>query len=386
MIHTNQALAAAGIVTAYSRGVRFALLNARCQSGKTGTFQGVIQHMLRTASITHAYILCGSSETELKKQAVEDTRHFNTAAYEAGRIDVLFHQDFAKSTLDIQDALIIVDESHMVQTQGQQLHLFLAKYGIMLDGNPAALNEKNAYVLSVDATPYSELAALVQGETLYEKHVEELKPGVGYFGLADYERTGKLLPTFSVSDDPTRFADLLLTNPQKFVLVRLTQSERNKTNEAAMRRVCKMHSVPVLLYTGEKTQVTVTRAEQKRYARAGYKLPCLEDAPPTTTLVIVRGRLRAGKVVPKKHVGFVWEGAAKSKTDALVQGLPGRMCGYEFGQTKPTLYVPPTGLVDDELGLVLCGDLPKTATNMRASQKTNGKSVFSSPLPPPKTA
>ena len=154
-----------------------------------------------------------------------------------------------------------------------------------------------------------------------------------------------------------------------------------------MRRVCKMHSIPVLLYTGEKTQVTVTRAEQKRYARAGYRLPCLEDAPPTTTLVIVRGRLRAGKVVPKKHVGFVWEGAAKSKTDALVQGLPGRMCGYEFGATKPTLYVPPTGLVYDELGLVLCGDLPKTATNMRASQTTNGKSVFStSPPPSPETA
>jgi hypothetical protein len=53
------------------------------------------------------------------------------------------------------------------------------------------------------------------------------------------------------------------------------------------------------------------------------------------------------------------------------------MCGYVFGTEKPTLYVPVTALVPDELGLVLAGDLPKTATNLRASATTNGKSVFS---------
>jgi hypothetical protein len=136
----------------------------------------------------------------------------------------------------------------------------------------------------------------------------------------------------------------------------------------------------VLLYTGEQTQIAVTRAEQKRFARSGRKIGCLEDAPLVTTVVIVRGRLRAGKVVPKTHVGFVWEGANKSKTDVLVQGLVGRMCGYVFGEKKPTLYVPVTALIPDELGQVLCGELPKTATNLRASATTNGKSVFSTPV------
>ena len=124
----------------------------------------------------------------------------------------------------------------------------------------------------------------------------------------------------------------------------------------------------------------MTRAEQKRFSRGGREIGCLEDAPLVTTVVIVRGRLRAGKVVPKTHVGFVWEGANKSKTDVLVQGLVGRMCGYVFGTEKPTLYVPVTALVPDELGLVLAGDLPKTATNLRASAVTNGKSVFSAPV------
>jgi len=380
MFHPNQIHAAENIRTSFLSGtsVRSALLSARCQSGKTGTFQRLIKTMLDAGDITHAYILCGSAETELKRQAQEDTQAFNGDYYAAGLIKVVFHQDFSKTTLDIAGALLVVDESHMVQTKGQQLHLYLKQYGVSMDGAPTVLAEKGAYLLSVDATPYSEVAAL-EGETPYaaHKHVEELVAGTGYYGLAEYEAEGLLQPTFSISDEPERFESLLLGAVGKYVLLRLNRSEANKTNESALRGLCRRLSVDVLLYTGEKTQVAVTRAEQKRFARAGYTLPCLEDAPAVTTVVIVRGRLRAGKVVPKAHVGFIWEGASKSKTDALVQGLVGRMCGYKFGAVKPTLYVPASALVPEELGQVLCGELPKTATNLRASAATNGKSVFS---------
>lgn len=377
MFHTNQILSASRIRDSFLSGTLCALLAAKCQSGKTGTFQSLIRQMLDAADVTHAYILCGSSETELKKQAVADTRAANGDYYDAGLIEVIFHQDFKHAKLDVVNALIIVDESHMVQTKGQQLHLFLATYGVFLDGNPKTLEEKNAYLLSVDATPYSEIAALREEETLFPKHVEELEPGMGYYGLAEYERDGTLLPTFPIAKAPERFESLLLDVGSKYVLLRLNRSEANRENEAVLRSICRARGFPVLLYTGEKTEIAVTRAEQKRFARSGRKIGCLEDAPAATTVVIVRGRLRAGKVVPKQHVGFVWEGASKSKTDALVQGLVGRMCGYVFGDQKPTLYVPVSGLVPDELGLVLCGDLPKTATNLRASQMTNGKSVFS---------
>ena len=380
MSHPNQVLAASRIHSSFLSGTRCALLSAKCQSGKTGTFQSLIRQMLEapTDGISRAYIICGSSETELKRQAVADTLSFNKEWQDS--IEVIFHQDFKHAELDIQDALIVVDESHMVQTKGQQLHLFLAKYGVFLDGNPAVLTEKNAYLLSVDATPYSEIAALREEETLFPKRVVELEAGTGYYGLADYDKDDLLKPTFTLSKHPERFEDLLLDVGPKYVLLRLNRSKANKENEAVLRGICRRLSFPVLLYTGEQTQIAVTRAEQKRFSRGGREIGCLEDAPLVTTVVIVRGRLRAGKVVPKAHVGFVWEGANKSKTDALVQGLVGRMCGYAFGEKKPTLYVPVTALIPDELGQVLCGELPKTATNLRASATTNGKSVFSAPV------
>jgi len=378
MFHPNQTHAATSIRSSFLSGTRYALLSAKCQSGKTGTFQNLVKQMLDAGDVTHAYILCGSAETELKRQAVEDTLAFNPNYNQC--IQVVFHQDFNHVDLDITDALIIVDESHMVQTQGQKLQLYLAKYGISLDGNPTALEKSNAYLLSVDATPYSEIAAWREEETLYPKHVEELVAGDGYYGLADYERDGLLEPTFTIHKHPESFEKMLVNIPRKYVLMRLNRSKDNKENESVVRSICRRLGMPVHLYTGEKTEIAVTRGEQKRFSRGGRKIGCLEDAPSKTTVVIVRGRLRAGKVVPKQHIGFIWEGAGMSKTDALVQGLVGRMCGYKFGDTKPTLYVPVNNLIPDELGQVLWGDLPKTATNLRASATTNGKSVFSTPI------
>jgi len=377
MIHANQMRAAEHIRKSFLSETRCSLLKARCQSGKTGTFQHLIRLLLHEGDITHAYILCGSSETELKKQAIADTRASNSAHFDAGRITVLFHQDFKHAELDITDALIIVDESHMVQTKGQHLHQFLGKYGVSLDGNPDTLRAHNTFLLSVDATPYSELASIRHGETPFSKHVEELEAGAGYYGLAEYKDAGLLQPTFNIAEHPVRFEELLDSVPAKYVLLRLNRSKANRASEAEIAHICRRRGFPRLLYTAEETQVAITRAEQARFARGGRRIPCLEDAPLATTVVIIRGRLRAGKVVPKQHVGFVWEGAKQSKTDVLVQGLPGRMCGYAFGAQKPRIFVPPSGLVEAELERVMKGELPKTANNLRAGQMTNGKSVFS---------
>ena len=89
MFHSNQTYAANSIRSSFLSGTRYALLSAKCQSGKTGTFQSLIKAMLDAGDVTHAYVLCGSAETELKRQAVSDTLAFN-AAYQHC-IQVVFH-------------------------------------------------------------------------------------------------------------------------------------------------------------------------------------------------------------------------------------------------------------------------------------------------------
>ena len=386
--HSVQRTAAANIRSAYlERKLRYAMLVAKCQSGKTGAYHSLIREMLRNGDIQRAYIICGSSETVLRSQAHADAAEQNPAYYKrdnTGAIQIYFHQDF-KATIDITNALVIVDESHMVQTKHQELHKFFLKHGITMDGNPTTLIANNTYILSVDATPYSELAALAHKETPYEKHIEHLKPGDTYIGLECYSIIGRMLPTYDIPQNPAKFEELLSEQVNKYVLMRLTNGKMATAAEKEVRAICSRRGYAVHLFTSGKTEIAITRDQQIELG--GASVPCLEDAPSVTTVVIIRGRLRAGKVVPKKHIGFVWEGAKKSKTDALIQGLPGRMCGYDFGQPKgkmtdhiPLIFVPETALKefdgkvikDSEMDRAMCVHtpitvLPKNATNLSKS-------------------
>jgi hypothetical protein len=382
----EQVRAANNILSVFSAATfRYAMLIAVCQAGKTGAFQELIRLMLDTGVVNSVYILCGSNETELRIQARADTEKANGAAYAAGAIKVLFRQDFKGSKMDITNSLIVVDESHMDQAQQQELYRFLGQHGLTMDGNPKTLNEKNTYILSVDATPYSELAALQHKES-FPKHVEVLEPGVGYFGLSDYFYGDLIKPTFDIVTTPLRFLSLVKDN--KYGIMRLQNGKKASQQEAAAINIYKRKGGNIYYYTADKTDIAITAAQK---ALLKVKV-CLEDMPKVPSLVIIRGRLRAGKVVPKEHIGFVWEGAKTSKTDSLVQGLAGRMCGYDFGEDKPIIFLPPSSLKrhDDkvikasEIERALMGFpvvLPQLGMNLKkghlANAAANGKTQCS---------
>lgn len=404
MVSTQQQTAAGNIQHVFlQKKIRYAILKSQCQSGKTGAFQELIRLMLRDNQISHAYILCGSTELELRSQAIADTQAHNPEAYASGKIKVLFRQDFASAELDVSRALFVVDESHLDQTQGQQLDQLLSRYGLSADGNPGPLAAKNSFFVSVDATPYAELAALAHKETPYEKHVEDLRPGENYVGLGDYLYLGLLRPTFALSEEPRRFVEMFSASSPKYALVRLSAGRKGKNaQEVALENICSTFGYKLLPYTAASTDVAITRAEQQRILKEeGCSVPCLEDAPTVNTVVLIRGRLRAGKVVPKKHIAFVWEGAVSCKTDALVQGLPGRMCGYAQladepenpmkldTDNYPVLFAPPSSLERKETKVVKSSEierailapdvLPTKATNLKKprvdSRPSNGRSA-----------
>ena len=364
---TQQRLAADNIAQTFTTtSVRYAILMARCQSGKTGAFHALIRKMLSEANVQQVYILCGSNETELRDQAHKDTREKNGDFLAAGKITVLFRQDFERTRMNIANTLIVLDESHLDQTVNSQLDKFLGRHSLSLDGNPAALDANNAYIVSVDATPYSELASLIHKETPYAKHVEELLAGPGYFGLGDYKGRGLLCETFSISKQSVRFARLLRSVPRKWVLMRLSGGRSAAADEAMVRRICEGAGMSVKYFTTD--------------ASDSPQIGSIDDlavAPPVTTVIIIRGRLRAGKVVTKQHVGFVWEGAAAPKTDALVQGLPGRMCGYDFGGSdeRPMIFVSPAALKEYEGKVVRASEMGRAILEFPSALPTKGTNL-----------
>ena len=302
----------------------YALLMSECQAGKTGGYNYVIRRLFKTRKIERAYIVCGSSEIVLREQAIADAQKYNGKYIK--KIKIIFHSDLKSTTMDMSNTLIIVDESHLVQGKEQKLHAFFLRHEITMDGNPANLMKNKTFIVSVDATPYSEIAAIDHKETPFPKHIEYLKPGEGYRGLKEFRDNGLFHETFDISRNPDKFRDLLdvYANTRKYIWIRLYQNSQEAIeSEETIKRICQELELPLLYYT---------------HAQKDIKIESTKVKPAKTTVIILRGMLRAGKVVPKQHIGFVWENSKFSDTDTIVQGLVGRMCGYHAYDIP--MYVP----------------------------------------------
>lgn len=284
------------------------MLTAQMQSGKTGTFQTVARMMLTLGLVDRVFIISGSNEVELLDQAIADTKKFNPGAAGShdARIKVIFRQHFAATVaFELTKTLVIVEESHLDQSNGQQMDKFLKRMGLSLNGE---LPTPSTYILSVSATPFSEFSALIYNKSAQKEEVK-LVPTANYRGVAYFLANNLVKETFDLTS--SRFADLVRSKGNKYNIIRTTDAKMRTVAAAAVSRFGRMFDVKYFLQD-KKT----------------IKISDMETAPTRPTLVFLKGLLRCGKVVPKAHIGFVWEGTKKPKTDTALQGLLGRMCGY----------------------------------------------------------
>ena len=327
--YENQQRASLEVCEEFKKGQRYGLLRADLQSGKTGTYQLLIRKMFAEGLIDHVYILCGSHELELLSQVREDVDEWHDGAPFKDRIHIMFRQHFKKKNMTLKRVLIVVDESHLVTGVHQTLCKFLKRHQLSMSGTTPRMVRDEIYMLSVDATPYLEESVLAYNEQK-DKFRVFLDSGAGYYGVANYLSDGHLRPTWALSTEKRRFKELIAGCPQKYILVR-AQSKNKQLH--TLLDLASEAGCAILRFTSKEekqsTQVVLTRAEADEHRRLyGRVIPCLEEAPSRTTVVVIDGRLRCGKRVPKMHVGIVWE-LSKSNTDTLMQGLLGRMCGYE---------------------------------------------------------
>ena len=307
MAHPNQTKAAREIVKAFRGGNQYVMLTAQMQSGKTGTFQTVAKMMLAVGLVERVFIISGSNEVELLEQARADTVKFNPEEVAAGKIKVIFRQHFSATVaFELRKTLVIVEESHLDQSNGQQMDKFLKRMGLSLNGE---LPTPTTYILSVSATPFSEYSALTYNKSASKEEVK-LVPAASYRGVKYFLENNLIKEVFDISS--SRFGDLVRQHcakpgNYKYCIVR--------TTDAKMRDIVSKYSRVFDIRYFLQDKKTISIAD-------------METAPAKPTIVFLKGLLRCGKVVPKAHIGFVWEGTKKPKTDTALQGLLGRMCGY----------------------------------------------------------
>lgn len=333
---------------------RYAILIAQMQSGKSMAFWlGAALYMYNNPTIDKIISISGVSDLGLRNQAQDSNatqfarifrRWFRRylrdvdgkTADEADEIEEEFWAKFSRSIeyiwgpdLDkpyaqITNAIIVWDESHSAQDKAMRVDKFFIKHGIPANGDLGRLQRHNLFVISISATPFSEVCDLIHKNQ--SKVLVNLQPGDGYMGVRDMLDMG-LIESFT---NPAERLELelirLKTGDPKYAIVRVATHGHNLQLPQVRDLVDEIGGIVLQVYDSSEDSTT-------------EDLSFLETAPDAPTLIVVKGKCRMGQNVHKAHISFVMETTKDPNADTILQGLLGRMCGYDNpGNIRVILY------------------------------------------------
>jgi hypothetical protein len=343
MAYPNQIAAAKKIIDAFNNDCRWNVLLAYPQSGKTQTFYYVACDMLcNRPDMERVVVVCGNAENELSQQLrasktefirlYVQTEHAYLSANTTesvirmleARIQVWCGADLkhnASTRQEARNTLFIWEEAHYAQNKTNRPHKFFKNLGITADGEISNLEgQRNNYVLTVSATPFSELSNISHNGQ--NKRVVFLEPAEGYKGPKHFRDSGAIIqfdPKQSCEEVVAQaISETPITEAPKYAIVRVRDYKGND-NMSACIRVATEHGWAHRVYDSE------TKHHQ---ANSMQSMDELAVAPQCNTVIFIRGMCRMGKRVPKDHISFVIETSKDSDTDTVLQALLGRMFGY----------------------------------------------------------
>jgi len=341
-----------------SGNTRWIILLAQMQSGKTETYLFVCCELIRLLVVKQVVIFSGNSETDLKKQLLKEVNNDRGAKFYKkyylylsnvidtqkaalfalsevkDNIEICWGTELNKYTGPTTETLFIWEEAHHAQSIHQCPDKFLIKVGLSADGDIALLEKKQNYVVSVSATPFSELSDVYHLEQ--NKLVVTMEAGRGYNSVKQIRDSGRLKSFSDVMEGLNRALNTPHSHP-KYAIVRITSK-----NEETVTGIIRVNRWKCVVYD------SVSDADAKTEGANVWN--GMNESPETNTVILLRGKCRMGHNLKKNHLLFVMETAKNSKTDTVLQGLLGRVCGYSEGSDKVDVYLHKKIVDSDELG------------------------------------
>lgn len=342
MIISEQQIKAANDIINAFKDRRWVILTAQMQSGKTTTYYLTAAIMLMLRVVNKVIIFSGNNEIELKKQINDSKNKFLKSLkknlnilnnYNLGgeydniedlfdlftnfeeNIEVLWGRDMEKYEYSPDETVFYIwDESHYAQNKCMGPEKFLKSQGIRAHGDQYNLEENNCYMLSVSATPFSEISDNKhqnQNKTIINLEVDDEK----YHGVKKMVQN-ELIHSYDYSQWKTHLSNTLrrhTSSSHKYALLRLRDSLQMNTEDA----------VKIIRRCGWKHKIFDSSKSNQL-----ENIQKLEDEPEENTVIVMKGKCRMGKVVPKQFIAFCMETSKNPNTDVVLQGLLGRMCGY----------------------------------------------------------
>jgi len=346
----QQILAAKDAIEAFRRLMyAWVILLAQMQSGKTETFLLIACELIRSSLVDHVVIFSGNAETDLREQlkaqitGLRSTffRKYKRFLRENGMEDEDERDDF----IDVLISKIIVvwgseldsysgpttktffiwEEAHHAQSKMQRPDKFLHKIGVSADGNEECLQRNDNLMMTISATPFSELSDNLRKDQ--GKYLVKMQPGNGYTGVKQI-RDSRRIRTFKNKETGIAEAlDLPKQNKKWYGIIRVSQK-----NEDIVKTAIELNGWRWVVYDSVSTC-----REERALGEETWK--SMQREPAENTVIIIRGKCRMGKNLEKEHLLFVFETSKKSNTDTVLQSLLGRVCGYSTGSDKVIVFL-----------------------------------------------
>lgn len=358
--------------------VAWCVLTAQMQCGKSSTYFLVMAEKFRRGEIDRAIIFSGNNEKDLQDQTRSNFRKFlpryskylvercNYSREDAleiqldlsnkmedGAIRIIWSSKLKTVAPNATRTLFIWDESHAAQNIGMRPDAFLACAGICPSGDPDVLRARGNFMLSVSATPISEISDALHLKQ--EKTIIRMDTPANYYGIANMLESGRI-NGYKKIDEVFDIEVPNFANP-KWGLIRAVGDKADQIRFCAVQKGWK----------------TIDFCDKIKDIGS---LSELAAAPEVPTLVLLKELMRMGKELDKEHIQFVME-TSDSKTDVTVQGLLGRVCGYhEYRDIN--VYLCHKFVQSDELERFLAlhagkDCIPRRANNIKAGRKENSK-------------
>ena len=330
----------------YTKSVRWCLLFAEMQSGKSGTFFSVPYIIQRNQSLVsklgidvfdksiNVFLLTGMNEKELINQFVEDIKGFTGRSLQKNVLHNAEMRKFLnkeestwlptdKQVIDRmkKNSLILIDESHYGSDKNQILDKFLRKIlKINPNGDSSELEKNNQYVVSISATPMAEF--LNCSISNFKKKIIPLKNANGYYGITQMFDNNKVQRSYDLGDNGSvdNFINRIIKLPKPgYILVRCTQKQQNRVLERLNDTKVNPNIIPEPINYDRYSKSTILDNQ-------GIN-DILSQPTNSKQIIFLKGLLRAGKRVFTDNIVMVHD-TSESKVDTTAQSLLGRCCGY----------------------------------------------------------
>jgi hypothetical protein len=359
-VHQEQLDAAKELILNFSREDfdennerrRHQILKAQMQSGKTGVVCSFINLVHETFiekywDINKYFILTGMNDKGLGLQTLDRVKkqvHFadetnvdngkNVGVYdcEECKIVVMRNNDIRKTEHTLENCVVFIDESHYGSGETSVLTKFFLDNGVDWK-NQELLVSKNIYLVSVSATPFSE----IHSDIAQKKQDVILKTTDKYHGISEYYRKGQIL-----NATPSDFSQKI---DGEFPIISYIKDayERIETNDNGdkvglifIRAYAKKQSViKNNRYVNENFKVVELSGQKLDYNKVNEELKMMFSSYDNTkikpVLFLIKGAYRAGVTIntkDKDYIYMIYDNT--SEMAATYQGLAGRISGYRL--------------------------------------------------------